>query len=170
MKKIQLLIVMMLAALAGACRSDLAEPVSVDDVQATILTATIESSSETRTFLSPPEDGVSRVCWSDGDGIGVFVDGSSSPSGFALTAGTGTRNGTFSGAVQGKNYVAVYPYSRDAVLDGQNVRIELPAEQDYVPSSFGNGAYPMVAVSSSSESSFTAPFAPTPISGFTITG
>ena len=55
-----------------ACQADLTEPVSLTEVQETVLTAVIESSSQTRTSLSPAEAGVSRVLWSEGDRIRVF--------------------------------------------------------------------------------------------------
>ena len=137
-----------------ACQADLTEPVSLTEVQETVLTAVIESSSQTRTSLSPAEAGVSRVLWSEGDRIGVFLDGAENPVPFSLESGAGTREGSFSGPGRGNRYVALYPYGAGASLDGDKLHFELPGEQDYAEGSFASGAYPMVAVGGTPELSF----------------
>ena len=136
-----------------ACQADLTESVCLTDSQETVLTAVIES-SQTRTTLSPAEAGVSRVLWSEGDRIGVFLDGAENPVSFSLQNGAGTREGSFSGPGRGSRYVALYPFGAAASLDGDKLHFELPGEQDYAEGSFASGTYPMVAVGGTPELSF----------------
>lgn len=146
MKKISLWKWAIPALCLSACQSELTESMYLADPQETVLSAVIESSSTTRTTLTPAEPGVSHVLWSEEDKIGVFVDGSAAPSVFTLTDGAGTREASFFGVGRGSSYVGFYPYGADASLDGEDLHIVLPVEQDYLEGSFAEGAYPMVAV------------------------
>lgn len=81
------------------------------------------------------------VCWNEGDEIRVF--NASNPSGvvYRLTAGAGTTGGTFTGRDPGAGpYSAVYPASAATGLEGNSIRVSVPARQNYVKDSFGPGA------------------------------
>ena len=116
--------------------------------------AVMESTGDTKTILSSAGEGVSNVLWSYDDKIGVYIDGGATAVPFTLTEGAGTKSATFSGEGSGSGYLAVYPLSMASSRSGNTVQITLPKEQTYAPASFSDGAYPMVAVSSSHLLSF----------------
>ena len=118
------------------------------------LTATIESSPETRTSLSPEKDGVSKVLWSSRDRIGVYVDGGQNMYSFTLADGEGTGQGVFTGYGNGSGYIAVYPESIASGIGDGAVSLTIPSEQTYAAGSFSSGSFPMVAVSNSTDLSF----------------
>ena len=115
------------------------------------LTALMEGNSQTKTTLSPPQEGESDVLWSTNDKIGVYMNGESSASTFTLVQGAGTATGTFAGEGTGTSYLAVYPQSAFSSRSGNTIQLTLPQEQTYQQGSFASGIYPMVAVSESSE-------------------
>lgn len=154
MKKLHYLTLAVLASVFSACQIGPEEPEALFASQETLLKAVIESQASTRTGLGPAEEGVSEVQWKFGDQIGVFTDTDDQLHPFTLTGGVGSRTATFSGYGSGNNYLAVYPYSDGLVRNGETVQLDLPVEQDYAEGSFGNGAYPMVAVSNFSELPF----------------
>lgn len=124
-------------------------------------TATIEDSfigAETKTYLD--ENG--NVRWKQGDQVSIFAgstvneqyqvtdasDGKTS-AGFNKVSGGG-----FVGGGEIDNNVAFYPYASTAEIakSGSSYVISditLPATQTYAENSFGNGAFPMAAVTSS---------------------
>ena len=150
--KFHLLAIAALCLLAGACVPFWDNQLLPQEENQ--LTATILSEPMTRTILSSEKDGASKVLWAANDAIGVFLDGSADPSLFHVVSGAGSSRATFSGTGRGSSYIAVYPYDIITSLNGESVSVELPSVQTYTKSSFQNGAYPMVAVSSSSELSF----------------
>ena len=154
MRRIHNLILAAMACCFIACQIKEPEEIFTDLSTEIRLKATIESDAGTRTTLSPAEDGISRVLWAEGDQIGVFADGESSVRAFSLIDGEGTKDGTFSGYGTGRSFVAVYPYNVHPSLYGEYLQLELPVEQEYQNSSFGKGAYPMVAVSNSTDLPF----------------
>ena len=119
-----------------------------------LLTASIASEPATRTTLSPEQDGISKVLWSEGDVFGVFVDGLPELNIYRLIAGAGSKQATFAGSGRGGSYIAVYPSDIVKSLSGETVSVELPAVQNYSERSFANGTFPMVAVSSTADLSF----------------
>lgn len=155
MKKYGFMICALLALCFNACQTRFEEDFFSGPDQS-VLTATIGSEGETKSSLSPSEEGVYGITWSDDDVIGVFIDGAAKPMPFTLTGGSGSKTATFSGYGSGDSYVGFYPFSSVESLEGETVRISLPAEQDYARGSFGIGAYPMVAVSPSDELPFKA--------------
>lgn len=124
-------------------------------------TATIEDSfigAETKTYLD--ENG--NVRWKQGDQVSIFAgstvneqyqvtdasDGKTS-AGFNKVSGGG-----FVGGGEIDNNVAFYPYASTAEIAKSGSSyvisdISLPATQTYAENSFGNGAFPMAAVTSS---------------------
>lgn len=146
MKKTAFLVTGLLTAvLSVACRH--AEKMDGASVR---LTATIEADATSKTTLSPAVNGVSQVLWSADDKIAVYADDAASPTTFRLTEGAGTPTAIFAGGDAGDRYLAFYPAANLISSENGQLQIKLPAEQKYVPGSFADGAYPMVASSESS--------------------
>ena len=119
------------------------------------LTATMEPTAiATKTSLSPTGTSGYDVLWSTGDKIGVYIDGATAPTPFTLTSGAGTTTASFSGEGIGSNYLAFYPQSMLSSRSGNTLNITIPSEQTYVPGSFDEDTYPMVASSGSPQLQF----------------
>ena len=128
--------------------------------EAKVFTATIEdnTSPETRTSL----DAEGNVLWKQYDQVSIFA-GSTINEHYQVTdASDGQTAATLNkvedpGFVAGtdlENNVAFYPYASTASIaksGGSYIisNIELPASQNYAAGSFGNGAFPMAAVTGS---------------------
>ena len=120
------------------------------------LTATVENHGVTKSQLGRTDEGKYYAFWTAGDELAVYVDGLSMPDKYVLSRGAGSEKGVFGGTVAGNRYVALYPYS-DRVQEGlkDNVlSLELPEVQEYSPDSFGEAAFPMLAVSEGDELQF----------------
>ncbi len=131
-----------------SCQRSLEEAI-VPNTSLTQLTATTEG-NVTRTYLEVGDNGTSSVLWSEDDAISVFIDGDTRARVFALQEGAGTKTGVFQGEGSGSDYLAFYPAAMEPVLsDDDVVRFTLPAEQQYVPGSFENEVFPMLAHASS---------------------
>ena len=149
MKTIVRLCVLFLAlALSSACvREEYVEYAAVE------LTARMEydtdTDTDTKTTLSGLENGMYYPLWSAGDEIAVFVDGASEPSKFTLQSGEGSTVASFSGTVKGDKYVAIYPYDMAGSMSDGKVSLTLPQTQKYIPESFGQGSFPMIATGGS---------------------
>lgn len=110
-----------------------------------------------------------KLAWSEGDQIAIFQGTATGMKYQIVDSSVGTDQATFtfvgensgdndftSGTVVDAN-IAVYPYSDDltfTVDDADGVvytinNIEIPSVQEYAGASFANGAFPMVAVTSS---------------------
>lgn len=133
-----------LTLLACACLPDVELPLQP---QENLLTATIGSDPATKTSLSTEEDNYSKVLWTKGDQLGVFVDGVPNLYTYTLVSGAGRSEAVFSGFGTGASYIAVYPCTAVTGLSGETVSVDLPLEQAFTNGSFGNGSNPMVAVS-----------------------
>lgn len=120
------------------------------NVPENILTASINA--ETRTMLGK-SDGTQYPFWSEGDEIGVFIDGNSKTT-YKLKDGAGTPKATFTGMGTGSKYVAVYPAVAAGSIDGNRISLDLPSEQIWAKSSFGPNSFPMVAVSNTENLNF----------------
>ena len=130
--------------------------------EAKVFTAVIEdnTSGDTKTSL----DGEGNVLWKQGDQVSIFAGSTVneqyqvSDASDGKTAATLNKvgGGGFVAGTEIDNNVAFYPYASTAEIakSGSNYvisEIELPATQNYAAGSFGNGAFPMVAVTSSTE-------------------
>lgn len=133
-----------------ACQTRLEEEFS----GITSIYATMEDGT-TKTVLSPGQDGVSSVLWSEEDELAVFLDGKSQATPFKLSEGAGTKKAIFKGSGGGSKYVAFYPAKMVSSLSGDNVRITLPVEQQYREGTFANGSFPMLASGNSPDLSFS---------------
>ena len=115
------------------------------------LTAVMESTTGTKTSISSAAAGGYSVLWSGSDKIAVYADDAATPATFTLTGGAGTGVASFRGDVYGDRYIAFYPQTMLSSRSGNILTINLPAEQEYVPGTFANDAYPMAAVTTTKE-------------------
>lgn len=147
MKTIDKLIMLFLAmySISACVKTELVEE-SSNNVE---LTATMEYDAETKTSLSGLENGMYYPLWSAGDEIAVFVDDSSKPSRFVLNSGEGSTVASFAGTEEGERYVALYPYDMAESLSDGTITMTLPQTQEYLPDSFGQGSFPMIATGGS---------------------
>lgn len=126
-------------------------------------TATIEddfNGEETRTFMD--ENG--NVRWKQGDQVSIFAGDTvneqyqvtDASDGKTSAAFNKVSGGGFVGGGEIDNNVAFYPYASTAEIaksgDAYVISdITLPATQNYAEASFGNGAFPMAAVTSNTD-------------------
>ena len=146
-----ILSVAVLTLLACACLPDVEFHLQP---QENLLTATIGGNPATKTSLSTEEDNYSKVLWSKGDQLGVFVDGVPNLYTYTLVSGAGRSEAVFSGFGTGASYIAVYPCTAVTGLNGETLSVDLPSEQAYTKGSFGSGSNPMVAVSNTTDLPF----------------
>ena len=73
-------------------------------------------------------DQAGKVCWEDGDEIGVFIDGKIVK--FTLDSGAGTASGSFVSDIYTGNFdgIAVYPYDESLSLADNKVSVKLASE------------------------------------------
>ena len=150
----------LLAALAiTGCQAEL-EVITQEPSK--VFTAIVDEdfNSETKTSL----DGEGNVLWKREDQVSIFAgstvneqyqvtddsDGKTAATLNKIPAGGSVAGGEFD------NNVAFYPYASAAEIEksGSNYvisKIVLPATQNYAVGSFGNGAFPMATVTSSTE-------------------
>ena len=115
-------------------------PTRDDSLPVMTVLARIDSEAATRTSLS----GGKKVIWKEDDKVGVYTDGAENPFPFSLTGGAGSADGVFTGYLIDSPQLALYPFSMAGDADGSSLSLTLPAEQTYVPDSFGDGANPML--------------------------
>ena len=161
MKKLILLVVLAVVALAGCQKAELVGPNESNGV----FTASAEEfATQTKTALTLGN----HVVWSSGDRIAIFRGGAVADQYQLADKDAGKSSGLFewvakddaaddeTAEIEYPCNVAVYPYSSGMVLkgdlrDAENavftvVNVALPVEQTYAGDSFDNGAFPMVAV------------------------
>ena len=161
MKKIVLALALA-AVLAGCQKPEVECLVESNDV----FSASVEEfTAQTKTALAPGN----YVVWSAGDRLAIFqgsaiadeyklVEGSEGLNGgsFQWVAKDNVVNDNFNAGTELPCNVAFYPYSQGMLLAGDMedggkktftlTNLVLPEVQTYVANSFGNGAFPMVAV------------------------
>lgn len=145
----------------AACQIEIVDPNVSDDV----LSAQIEQKEVTKTVLGESKN----VLWSENDQIVAFMKSSYGhkyqikPSFAGKTYADFSRVSSASGddlsaGMEWDHNVAYYPYSEsiECVKSDDNYALEvvLPAEQTYEENSFGNGTWPMVAVSEDNNITF----------------
>ena len=150
----------LLAALAiTGCQAEL-EVITQEPSK--VFTAIVDEdfNSETKTSL----DGSGNVLWKIGDQVSIFAASTDneqyqvSDDSDGKTAATLNKipAGDFVAGDEFDNNVAFYPYASAAEIAKSESNyviseIELPATQTYAARSFGNGAFPMATVTSSTE-------------------
>lgn len=155
----------LLAALTiTGCQAELVvdEQEGISQEPSKVFTATVEDDfgGDTKTSLN----GSGNVLWKQYDQVSIFHASTVNEQYQVSDASDGKTSATLNpipsgGFVAGTdidNNVAFYPYASTATLakDESNYvisDIELPASQSYAEGSFGNGAFPMAAVTSSTE-------------------
>ena len=156
MKKEIIISILAAAALCGCQKAEQSIPGS----NPKSFIATIDdnfSGAETKTSL----DSQGNVLWKQGDQISIFA-GSTINEQWQVTdasdgktaAGLNKVSGAgFNAGGEIDNNVAFYPYSLDNSIakseDNYVIGVVLPSTQNYAEASFGNGAFPMAAVTSS---------------------
>ena len=118
------------------------------------ITARTETSADTRTVV----EGETHVYWEPGDEIAVFSGEKSGKFTTDITASLATAefNGTLGDEAwtDGMDLWAVYPYSEDAVFDGETITTVLPSEQVARAGSFGKDMNLAIAHSTTSDLQF----------------
>ncbi len=136
-----------LVAVLGLIGCSRNQEVDVPDANLSILART-ESPAETKTVV---ESGV-HVFWEPGDEIAVFTGEKAAKFTTDITAasGTATFKGTFGEETwpEDLDLWAVYPFSEDAVFDGETITTTLPSEQVAREGSFGKDMNLAIAHSS----------------------
>lgn len=145
-----------------ACQIEETNNLSVENVE---LSARIEQDHETKTILG--ED--NNIFWSENDQIIAFMKTSYGhqyqvkPSFAGKTYAdfsriTSASDDILSAGIELNHIVAYYPYNEDiqCVKFGDNYSLDvfLPTEQTYNVESFGNGSWPMAAVSEDNDINF----------------
>ena len=168
MKKVFVYGLLATLAITG-CQAELEELIPENNEQelntqepAKVFTAIVDDdfSGDTKTSL----DGSGNVLWKLGNQVSIFAASTVneqyqvSDDSDGKTAATLNKipAGGFVAGTDIDNNVAFYPYASTASIakSGSNYVIsdvELPATQTYAAGSFGNGAFPMAAVTSSTE-------------------
>ena len=148
----QLLSVLFLAS--GCQREEISAPKSYKDVKEIYAVLEDVADVQTRTYLEGTE-----ILWNEGDQIAVCL-GNATVNRFSVKSGSEgsagvvfqkdeTYNGEVSDAALSNN-IAWYPFSEFTCTSGDSgytlENIVFPVTQNYVPASFAEGAFPMVAV------------------------
>lgn len=148
----QLLSLLFLAS--GCQREEISAPESYKDVKEIYAALEDVADVQTKTYLEGTE-----ILWNEGDQIAVCLGNAtvnrfSAKSGSEGSAGVvfqkdETYNGEVSDAALSNN-IAWYPFSEFTCTSGDSgytlENIVFPVTQNYVPASFAEGAFPMVAV------------------------
>ena len=150
MKKSFILFVAFLLALAGCSRN---QEIDIQENGLSLFART-ESPADTKTVV---ESGV-HVYWEPGDEIAVFMGEKSAKFTTDITASsaTATFKGTFGDTTwpEELDLWAVYPFSEDAVFDGETITTTLPSEQIAREGSFGKDMNLSIAHSTSNTLQF----------------
>ena len=147
-----------LAFLPG-CQNDNDEMGVISQKSNVIITATMDGGADTRTILGG-DDG-KKVYWQEGDKLSVFLANARNQK-FGIINGAGSNYAEFqgeegliisggTGAANAMTNVGYYPYSKEiSVTQGESgaytLNVVLPAVQQFVNASFGQEAWPMIAV------------------------
>ena len=161
MKKILFAFIAMIAMVASCQKT---EEFS-EQIDAHVLHASIEKDKASKTIL----DENNNVRWTEGDQIVAFMKTSlglkyqlkdsyiGETSGYFSKVSSGSSDDLGAG-MEWDHIVAYYPYAESikCARSGDNYAIDvvLPTEQTYKVDSFGNGAWPMVAVSKDNDITF----------------
>ena len=142
-----------LVAVLGLIGCSRNQEIDVPDANLSLFART-ESPAKSRTVV---ESGV-HVYWEPGDEIAVFMGEKSAKFTTDITAasGTATFKGTFGDTTwpEDLDLWAVYPFSEDAVFDGETITTTLPSEQVAREGSFGKDMNLAIAHSNSSTLQF----------------
>ena len=136
-----------LALLTGCVNVEIIkEPVQKIDK---VFYADMENNSGTKTVLGAKDSlGLRTIYWSPEDSIGVAPVTAASCF-FDIFKNTKTElsdRAVFEGKTEiAQDYVAIYPYDENTILESGSIYFELDAVQKYVEGTFDQGAFPMIA-------------------------
>lgn len=151
MKRIALIAAGAIAVITACQKNELPEQMS----GIYVLYATMEEVIDTKTYM----DTDNNIRWSEGDQITGFMRSTLGVQYQVNPASVGETSASFDEVSSGglnagtelEHIIAWYPYSSSVKVaksnDDYTLNVALPAEQTYSKDSFGNGAFPMVAVS-----------------------
>ena len=158
MNKLFSAIVSAVVLFAACQKNEIAEP----SRDGQVLYATIEDWSSTRTVLD--ED--NNIRWSEGDQIIGFINSTLGLKYQVTASSVGQTSASFDEVGSGglnagtelEHIIAYYPYSSAVKVAKSSadyaLEVVLPSEQTYAYKSFGNGSFPMVAVSHTNNITF----------------
>lgn len=157
--------IIMMALAAVLAFVSCVEEISSPEMVSSELYAQIEHEDQTRTMM----DENNNIRWSEGDQILAFMKTSlglkyqikdeyvGKTSGYFSQVASGSSSDLGAGMEWAHN-VVYYPYSSAVECEKSgstySLSVVLPAEQTYAKESFGNGTFPMVAVSESNNITF----------------
>ena len=161
MKKIFIVSAVVTAALAACQKAEVTAP----SADAPVLYATIEETDATKTYM----DANNNIRWSEGDQIVAFMESAlglmyqikdeyvGATSGY-FSPVSSESSGDIGAGTELSHNILYYPYSSTVRCeksgDDYALDVVLPSAQSYAPESFGNGIFPMVAVSKSTNFAF----------------
>lgn len=158
MKRIALFASAAIAAITACQKNEVPAPAP----EAITLYATMEEVADTKTYM----DTYNNIRWSEGDQINGFMRSTLgvryqvNPSSIGETSASfdEVSGGGLNADKELDHIIAWYPYSSSVKVaksnDDYTLNVVLPAEQTYSKDSFGNGAFPMLAVSQTNNITF----------------
>ena len=158
MKRIALIASAAIAAITSCQKNEVPAPAP----EAITLYATMEEVADTKTYM----DADNNIRWSEGDQITGFMRSTLGVQYLVNPASIGETSASFDEVSGGElnagteldHIIAWYPYSSSVMVAKSNedytLNVALPAEQTYSKDSFGNGAFPMTAVSQTNSITF----------------
>ena len=122
------------------------EPVQMIDK---VFYADMENTTGTKTVLGDKDSlGLRTIYWSPEDSVGV-APFTASNGFFSIFKNTKTElsdRAVFEGKTEiAQEYVAIYPYDENTILESGSIYFELDAVQKYLEGTFDQGAFPMIA-------------------------
>ncbi len=116
---------MLMPAVLSGCAADAEECAPAYTIHASM-------PDVSRTTLGDPTETGYRTTWTSGDAIGVFSDLAPTANRMFVTRQSApTVDFTGTSNLTGSRFHAYYPYLAAAAFDGENLQLELPAEQCY---------------------------------------
>lgn len=135
----------------GSCSKDDTEVTSVEVNGKIAFKASMQIGNATRTHLEETVPGKFYYAWDNGDMIGATINGGDEVIPF-IASGSGTGEIGFGWEEADLDYLGVppyylvYPYDKDAKVDGYNVTMTIPSSQRYRENSFATMTAPAVQV------------------------
>lgn len=135
----------------GSCSKDDTEVTSVEVNGKIAFKASMQIGNATRTHLEETVPGKFNYAWDNGDMIGATINGGDEVIPF-IASGSGTGEIGFDWVEADLDYLGVppyylvYPYDKDAKVDGYNVTMTIPSSQRYRENSFATMTAPAVQV------------------------
>ena len=163
MKRVSIFSILAAVALCGCQVAEISEDIPAPAQEAVVFTAIIEDDAApgTKTYL----DGDGNILWKQGDRVSIFGGStlnqqfqvSDESAGHTAATLNPVSSSGFIAGTELEHNIAFYPYISTAEVfkKGESsyeiCSFALPARQYYAENSFGNGAFPMAAVTTSTD-------------------